>query len=127
MRLRRPLASRLSDLWPLCDAFDKCRGRYSMHTYYLSIVSPPHFMAPSLFITGQRFGASWVWRSETHVGALLSCLLSCSSAGNSMIALHGRCSSLTRTNLVARNSLVAVLPYVCPTFGRLIIIDYLLS
>lgn len=47
MRLRRPLASRLSDLWPLCDAFDKCRGRYSMHTYLLSIycISPSFYGA----------------------------------------------------------------------------------
>lgn len=39
----RHLSHRLSDLWPLCDAFDKYRGRYSLHTYYLSTVSPPHF------------------------------------------------------------------------------------
>lgn len=46
MRLRRPLASRLSDLWPLCDAFDKCRGSL-LNAYLLSIycISPSFYGA----------------------------------------------------------------------------------
>jgi hypothetical protein len=43
VRMRRHLGYRLSDLWPLCDAFDKCRGRYSMHTYLSIYCIPPSF------------------------------------------------------------------------------------
>lgn len=42
--------------WPLCDAFDKCRGplfnayRYPIYRLYRPLI----FMAPSLPVTGQQ-------------------------------------------------------------------------
>lgn len=76
MHAPAPLGYRLSDVWSLCDAFDKCRGPLlnaflPIYLLYLPLILW-RLACPSL---ASGLGASLAWRSKTRV-LFLSCLLS---------------------------------------------------
>lgn len=112
MRMRRHLwatACRSSGRYVMHST--NAAGRYSIHTctYLSTTVSPPHFMAPSLPVTGQRSGCLL----GLLVCSLILPVVPAHQPGDIMIALHGRCSSLTMTTVVFKTTLLALVPQIC--------------
>lgn len=119
MRMRpAPLGYRMSGRYVMHST--NAAGRYLFNAYpiyllYLPLIFLWRLACPSLasgLVDSWSSGAS-----KTRVCPYLACCPA-RSAGDTMITLHGRCSSLTTTAFVVRNAFFALIPYL-----RLILSD----